>query len=469
MARKLMCGARQERLVNHLRHPSLLTAAAVIVFALAATAAIVRAGGPGLIQLQAFANSSGQIRTVTADAGDTSNPFFVSLGTNGRACVTCHDPEDAWSIAPAHLQRRFDVDGGLDPVFRPIDGANCPSADVSSEAARRSAYSLLLAKGLIRVELPVPDNAEFTVTDIDDPYECSNASRLSLYRRPLPSTNVRFLSAVMWDGRESRPGRSIEDDLIQQALDATMGHAQAGVAPTRQQLEAIVRLETGLFTAQSRDNRAGALGAAGAEGGPAAAAGLPFFIGINDPIGLNPTGAAFDPRAFTIFTPWSALTGSDDVSEARRAVARGQEIFNTRPFAVTDVPGLTDVLGPLNVTCTTCHDTPNVGNHSVAMPLDIGIGSEARRTPDMPLFTLRCADGREVRTTDPGRAMITGRCSDIGKMKGPILRGLAARPPYFHNGVAATLDEAVDFYDSRFNIGLTPQDRRDLIAFLKAL
>jgi cytochrome c peroxidase len=71
--------------------------------------------------------------------------------------------------------------------------------------------------------------------------------------------------------------------------------------------------------------------------------------------------------------------------------------------------------------------------------------------------------------TDPGRALITGKRADIGKVKGPILRGLAARAPYFHNGSAATLLDVVNFYDQRFNIGFTEQDRRDLVAFLQTL
>ena len=65
--------------------------------------------------------------------------------------------------------------------------------------------------------------------------------------------------------------------------------------------------------------------------------------------------------------------------------------------------------------------------------------------------------------------MVTGKWSDIGKFKGPILRGLAARAPYFHNGSAPTLEDAVDFYDTRFNIGLTSHEKADLVAFLNAL
>jgi cytochrome c peroxidase len=65
--------------------------------------------------------------------------------------------------------------------------------------------------------------------------------------------------------------------------------------------------------------------------------------------------------------------------------------------------------------------------------------------------------------------MLTGKWADIGKFKGPILRGLAARAPYFHNGSAATLMDVVDFYDSRFDIGMSSRQKSDLVAFLSAL
>jgi cytochrome c peroxidase len=88
----------------------------------------------------------------------------------------------------------------------------------------------------------------------------------------------------------------------------------------------------------------------------------------------------------------------------------------------------------------------------------------------MPLYTLRNkATGDTIQTTDPGRALLTGKWDDIGKFKGPILRALAARAPYFHNGSAKTLEEVVEFYDSRFGIGFTSQEKADLAAFLRTL
>jgi cytochrome c peroxidase len=106
----------------------------------------------------------------------------------------------------------------------------------------------------------------------------------------------------------------------------------------------------------------------------------------------------------------------------------------------------------------------------VPLAINIGISDGSRRTPDMPLYTLRNkSTGATVQTTDPGRALITGIWADIGKFKGPVLRALAGRAPYFHDGSAASLSEVVDFYNTRFSIGLTDQERADLVAFLKTL
>ena len=421
------------------------------------------------------ANDSGIVRTVNVNGAiDLTNPFFKSLGTNGRSCFSCHRPAQGWSLTPESVRGRFDESRGLDPVFRTNDGSNCEGADVSTIDKRQSAYSQLLNKGLIRVGINVPASAEFVIESADDPYHCgAPLTAASMYRRPLPSTNLRFLTAVMWDGRESTPTTSILDDLAHQSNDATLGHAQAVLDLTPEERQAIVAFETGLFTAQVSDRDAGLLRDDGALGGPVALSQQPFFIGINDPVGLNPTNAPFDPRAFTIYTAWS--TQND---RARRAIARGQEVFNTKPIVLSGVAGLNGqtfsngVTLPASFTgtCTTCHDAPNAGDHSVKAPLNIGLTDASRRTPDMPLYTLRrLSNGDVVKTTDPGRAMITGKWADIGKFKGPILRALASRAPYFHNGLADSLEAVVDFYESRFNIGLTARERADLVAFLRAL
>jgi cytochrome c peroxidase len=430
--------------------------------------------------LAPFVNATGIARSFsTAGQIDTANPFFQSLGTNGRACITCHQPSTGWTITPGEVRQRFERTGGLDPLFRTNDGSNSPLADVATVESRRNAYSMLLNKGLIRVGIGIPAGAEFTLEEADDPYGFASAHELSLFRRPAPSTNLAFLSGVMWDGRETFPGQSIAFGLMHQANSATEGHAQASRPLSVQEREEIVAFETALFTAQIYDVAAGDLFARRAVGGPRTLSTQEFYIGINDPLGLNPRGIPFTPVIFTNFEAWmngSGHHGDDDEgeggrNEARRAVARGQELFNSKPIDIRGVKGLNDDLSLLSIpgTCGTCHDSPNVGNHSVAAPLDIGLADAARRTPDMPLYTLKkTATGELTETTDPGRALVTGRWKDIGRFKGPILRGLAARAPYFHNGSAASLRDVVEFYNSRFNIGFTEAEIADLVAFLRA-
>src|SRR3569832_389982 len=148
-----------------------------------------------------------------------NNPFFLSLGTNGRTCATCHVGVEGWSMTPADLQARFDATNGTDPVFRTNAGSVSPTADVSTLAAKRTAYAMLLNRGDVRVGIGIPPGAEFSLDAVDDPYGHASASELALFRRPLPSTNLAFLSAVMCDGREASLGS--------QAIDATLGHAQA--------------------------------------------------------------------------------------------------------------------------------------------------------------------------------------------------------------------------------------------------
>ena len=182
----------------------------------------------------------------------------------------------------------------------------------------------------------------------------------------------------------------------------------------------------------------------------------------------------FDPVVFNLYDAWKGLTGGGE-NKARAAVARGQELFNTKMIRISDVSGINDedVFGRpavVNGTCTTCHDTPNAGNHSVVAPLDLGLTNAEKRTPDMPLYTLRNKTTGAIKlTTDPGRALITGRWKDIARFKGPILRGLSARAPYFHNGSAKDLQAVIDFYDERFAIGFTEKEKADLLAFLRAL
>jgi hypothetical protein len=465
-----------------------------------------------------FPNAAGASQTYSTIGGgiDQTGPFFQSLGTNGRSCASCHQPSDGMSVSAANVQLRFLLTDGLDPIFRTVDGSNCHhSVDVSTVAGRSAAYSLLRTRGLIRIAIPVPANADYEIVGVENQYGCNETDVISMYRRPLPSTNLRFLSAVMWDGRESTSltgttkivyanyPSSLLSDLAHQSVDATIGHAQGdGTRPTPAEQQEIVNFEMALFTAQAVDKTTGRLDTNGANGGPGALVTEPFFVSINSSVnfllpGLEPPGGliapgdgGFSAAIFDAFNAWAKLPPRNP----RAAVARGQVIFNSKPINITGVAGINDEISAgglvpggipsLAGTCGTCHDTPNVGNHSFPTPLNIGTGDLSPSNASvnlggldvsyLPKITV-CRKVSDVvtneckTTTDLGQALIDGKFDHIGKIKGPILRGLAARPPFFHNGSAQTLLDTVRFYENRFGLVLTPEEESDLVTFLSSL
>ena len=465
------------------------------------------AAGTYIRNLQPFRDPTGYVATYnTAGDIDESSAFFQQLGTNGRTCATCHQADQAFGLNAAHVRQLFLETKGDDPLFAPVDGANCPDGKKGAAAD----HSLLLKNGLIRVGITLPASTEFNIAAVSDPYGCAitidpNSGRpiVSVYRRPLPSTSLHFLSAVMWDGRETVEPLNNEGtfetnlatDLKHQAKDAVLTHSQANNPPTDEQLAEIVNFELGLFTAQVNDDRAGPLFLEGGQGGPLHLQAQPYYPGINDALGNDPHGGKFDPKVFNLYTRWLAKDSlKADRENARQEIAAGEQLFNSAALKITGVRGLNDnpALGdPKEIagTCSTCHDTPGVGNHSLPLPLDIATGHspehEADQTiaaslaqlslPDLPIYLVDCPapenPGHRVQfyTSDPGKGLITGKCGDVDRIKGPILRGLAGRAPYFHNGAAASLEQLVNFYNIRFQMQLTEQQKKELVAFLNSL
>ncbi|HUL46462.1 MAG TPA: hypothetical protein VLV25_05155 [Steroidobacteraceae bacterium] len=484
--------------------------AALLALAAAAAAgaencvAAPQGGSPGL---QIALDPTGIVGVVNIN-GPThdTGPFFESLGTNGRSCGSCHVASQAMGLSAAGARARFAATGGSDPLFASVDGANCPSFEGRDAAG----HSLLLKSGLIRVGITLPANAQFTLTAVHDPYGCAiipdpngGPPTVSVYRRPLPATNLVFLSAIMFDGRETVAPlnngatffANLVADLSHQAIDATLIHAQAAQAPSTSQVSGIVDFELGLFSAQTVDFRAGLLFDGGAQGGPFYLANEDYYPGINDSLGADPTGQVFNPNSMTQYSAWTSATGA--MAASRQAIAAGEALFNSAPLEITNVRGLNDnaALGkPASFVghCTSCHDTPNVGDHSLPLALDIGTahtvlpGLESDPAiaaavaqlsmPDLPVYLVSgCpspfapGEPESFYTSDPGKALITGQCGDFNRIKGPVLRGLAARAPYFHNGAAADLNALVNFYDQRFGMNLTEQQKSELVAFLNSL
>jgi cytochrome c peroxidase len=518
------CESAKKKLFRN-RATALVLAALPLLGAAVAFATAHEEDSRSLPRFQEFADPEGRLANLNlgGPTDTAANPFFQDMGTNGRRCVTCHRASDAFSVTPPHIRARFEATHGTDPIFRPVDGANCPTPGVSTVEERREAYSLLLSRGLIRVGIAVPANADYQMVSVYNRYGCNATDVISMYRRPLPTTNLPFLSAVMFDGRESSPAtgttRIVYDnypdallsDLAHQSVDATVIHAQGdGTRPTPEEQQQIVDFEMKLFTAQIRDRRAGDLNEDGAKGGPTPLSKEPFFISVNSsvhfllpafeqPGGLvTPGDGQFTSNIFNLYDQWAKGKEWDDDEHAaaRRSIARGEQLFNTLQIPISGVAGINDDVAAgglvaggiptLQGTCGTCHDTRNVGNHSFPTPLNIGTGDPSPDDPRVNLGGLEIGYLPEITvcqknpstgastnncktTTDLGQALVDGKFDHVGKIKGPILRGLAGRAPYFHNGSAATLLDAVNFYHTRFNLNLSEQDKDDLVAFLKTL
>jgi hypothetical protein len=275
-----------------------------------------------------------------------------------------------------------------------------------------------------------------------------------------------------------------EPSLRMQARDASRDHLQVREPLTEAQLQSIVDFESQVYAAQQSD----------AWGDDFAAAGAPAALGtenlLQSPSGV--LGDNFGNPAFKSFVPWQQPTvpPGDARASFHASVIRGYDVFFNRPFWIRDVTHINTVgLGnPAKRTCVTCHNLQMVGTDASAGWGDLGTTNEPWASeaisspgydskPDLPLFKIVCKPearphpflGRVIFTHDPGRALISGKCYDVGSIVMGQLRGLAARAPYFASGSAPDLRAVVDFYDRRFNIGLSEQERTDLVNFLSVL
>jgi cytochrome c peroxidase len=458
-------------------------------------------------------NASGPIQTA-------GHPFFQPIGTNGRACVTCHQPSDGMSVSLTTIHARWEATGGKDPMFAAIDGSDCPSLPQDKEAS----HSLLLKRGLFRIGLPWPPRGpdgkpikpEFKIEVVQDPTGCntdpvyglnSPNPTVSVYRRPRPVANMKYVVGpdrgiggpqlfnpkviAMPLAVDPETGKRVTMQIMSdaraltlkaQAIDASINHLQVSTPLTPEQLKQIVDFEMQIYAGQSADSRGGDL-----TEGPKALG--PHNLAANPPGVL---GDNYDKPVFYDFASWKTPAPGESATQRsfRESVMRGYDIYFSKPFWIRDVEHLNTVgLGnPVKRTCATCHNMQMTGMDLASGWVDLGVQNLpwaeqdlstplAAGGPQLPLFKITCDPdvpphmflGRVIYTHDPGRALISGRCMDVGAIVMQQFRSLAARAPYFSNGSAKSLRELVDFYDRRFNIGYTDQEKDDLINFLSVL
>ena len=477
----------------------------------------------GLAANGTYANDLGQIGVLNASGAVDAkgHPFFSALGTNGRACVSCHQPQDGMSVALDSIRWQWRVTQGKDPIFAAVDGMNCPNLDPSDPLS----HSLLLDRGLFRVGLPWPPrdaaggpmDPEFTIEVVRDPTGCNTDPEyglasphptVSVFRRPRPASNTKYTThqnfgVTPFIGKNGLPaardpdtGKPVSMNLMAdaraptlraQAADAAATHLQTTAPLTPRELDAIVAFESQVYVAQVIDRKAGSLIE---PGGPKALGPQHLLEGDAGVLGNNTSRYVFPMQG-----KWTELPRGSDATQnarnaARESIARGHDVFMFRTFWIRDSMHLNTVgLGnPAKRTCATCHgmhmtgmDTANgwmdIGTTNLPWAAEVPLNPWTKARAQLPLFKLTCKAsvaphpflGRVIYTQDPGRALISGRCNDIGTIVMQQLRGRAARAPYFLNGSAATLREVVDFYDRRYNIGYSEQEKQDLVNFLGVL
>ena len=389
-----------------------------------------------------FLNGAGTAATFsTAGFVDLTNPFHVPQGSNGRSCESCHLPQVGWSIRPIDVELKFLLTQGNDPIFNKLD-ANSPTPDVSSLQAKRASYSML-RKGLFRRGGTIPANGEFFIASFDDPLGAGGSpTTVQTYRRPLATANFHIAQNIGWHDQNTNGSGDVHAGLKLQALGNITGAQELPPPqlPSDTTLESIVNYELGLAFAQQFSFTAGLLTACGAKGGPE---NLSAQLPVKGP--------------FNLFDAWKDLKpgscGSRAADRKRAQVARGQEVFNSSG-------------------CNGCHNAANNGSNVDGRLFDIHASQVQHRALGMPLYTMQNkATGQTHETTDPGRALRSGKWADMDRFKVPSLRGVVARAPYFHNGIAANLDEVVRHYETELNFKFDeqPGDREALIAFLEAL
>jgi cytochrome c peroxidase len=180
--------------------------------------------------------------------------------------------------------------------------------------------------------------------------------------------------------------------------------------------------------------------------------------------GLGKALAAFERTLVTRNAPFDRYMGGDQQAMSESAL-RGMELFKGK------------------ARCILCHNGPNFTDsqfHNLGVPkapllahplVQASLRFDAKR--------MKVEEYDQV-TEDLGRYLVTKEERDKGAFKTPTLRNVTQRDPYMHNGVFQSLEDILDFYDRGGGtisgkspliqpLGLTAQEKRDLLAFLQTL
>ena len=355
----------------------------------------------------------------------TADDGLTQIVSNGRTCFTCHRPKANFQIGSL-----LPLDQNLPPddpliVFVDADAQSNPDAP----------------KNLNDFGLIVIRPHRFANLSKDDPYR-----KVFAWRKAPTNLNVAFGHGFLQDLR----GPAVRDA----DRGASMSHTQEGDVSftnlaTQDKLDDLEAFQFTLFT----DPRLEAL--------------------------LYPGDDSFNPTyEELVAAPY--LT----VPIETEAQARGKEVFDKN--------------------CFVCHNVPNVFNNRlqadpskggiVGRGFDIGVAQANFLNLDFRYFNPETGEKELVIlpleteaaeivnvsiTKDPGLAAITRQLEDLSRFKIPQLRNVSKAGPYMHDNSLKTLEDVVDYFNSQqYNtsrdgqqnpIQLTPQEKSDLLEFLKIL
>ncbi len=417
--------------------------------------------------------------------------------SNGRACSTCHVPDEGFTLRPASVAARL-ANTPSDPLFQALD-ADDPAAETLQFEA--------LKKGLVRVVLKLPDNMD--VIDADGSV-ITNADRSIFVWRAVPSVADVALSApYQLDGREAT--------LQSQAQSAITSHGQGPLLPAWK-LDALAAFQERTFSS-SRARFASALLASGVREEAMPDPEAFMQLSAEEQRGREVYGLAckgchggastgrIENRALhtalsVALTPEGNVRFAPDATGAPRPVhveRPGVEFMNAGFGAATYV-GQIGIAPSFNASIPLPRyrfrfyadatrskplvDLPPKPVTQSGSPFDLRPQLDANGAPIVGPNLIP-----QAFTTDPGRAAITGDPADFEAFEVPQLRGIAHTAPYFHDNSRETLRDVVDEY-SRFLLpfleplalpthppeqpggrpeALSPQQKTDLLEFLKRL
>jgi cytochrome c peroxidase len=425
------------------RHAS-TTAALTFAVALASTCVVNRLAAHGSQNAQRFGEDQQlQCTDQPCDAVARGRAAFMrrhfdGLGGNGRACADCHMPSEGFQLSPSTAKARFDAlndrlahgQTADDPLFRPVD-----ADDFRVNGDNASDYSNLVENGLVRITMPLPDNVKLIDPATGRP---SDETFVDLWRAVMPVPNVAITGPdamnPVWPpdvrtpilGQDpfgpNRQGGYQHDGrfgtLQEQARGALIAHAQVTAEPPQRLLDDLAAFQQTVFSSPAVKELADAIAGPG-----------PF----PDP---DPPLTEFETQGKAVFN---------------RACAQCHG-GTLHPSTSTPDATLTTTVGPI----------ARFHNIRTACPrpdTDTGETSPDGFTPcadrlvrNARTYQITLANGTTqiVKTSDPGRMLLTGQPADVGVMDVTNLRGIARTAPYFHNNSAATLDDVIDHYIAFF-------------------